>query len=126
MNAAEKLQQAVMASLQAIGRIGVYDGPPLQAAAPYAVVEAGPETDWSHKSGAGRELRIAVSLFDKGERPVRLRALIGEAEEALDGLGSPAGWQLVSMQFLRSRLVRDPKGLWAGVIEYRARMLRTG
>jgi hypothetical protein len=37
--------------------------------APYAIVETGPEIDWSHKSGAGRELRLAVTLRDKGERP---------------------------------------------------------
>ena len=122
--AGEKLQQAAAAALQAVGGISVYDGPPLQGAHPYAIVEAGPEADWSHKSGAGREVRIAVSLFDKGERPVRLRVLIGEAEAALDGIGSPAGWQLVTMQFVRSRLVRDAKGIWAGVIEYRARMLK--
>ncbi|HEX8214270.1 MAG TPA: DUF3168 domain-containing protein [Allosphingosinicella sp.] len=126
MSAGEKLQQAVSAALQAIGGIGVYEGPPLQAAAPYAVVEAGPETNWSHKSGTGREVRIAVSLFDRGERPVRLRSLMGEAEAALDALAGPTGWQLVAMQFLRSRLVRDTQGVWAGVIEYRARLLSTG
>jgi len=126
MSAGEKLQQALIAALQAIGGIGVYDGPPLQAAHPHAVVEAGPETDWSHKSGSGREVRIAVSLFDKGERPVRLRALMAEAEAALDSAVSPVGWQLVTMQLLRSRLVRDSKGVWAGVIEYRARMLSAG
>jgi hypothetical protein len=69
-------------------------------------------------------VRIALSLFDKGERPVRLRVLMHEAEQVLDALPSPAGWTLVTLQFLRSRLVRDSKGMWAGVIEYRARMLR--
>jgi hypothetical protein len=124
MTAGEKLQEAVVAALQAVGGMGVYEGPPLQAAHPYATVEAGPETDWSHKSASGREVRIAVSLFDKGEKPARLRALMGEAEGTIDGLAGPTGWQLVTMQFLRSRLVCDSKGVWTGVIEYRARMLR--
>jgi len=123
MSAGDELRQAAATALQAVGAMAVYDGPPLQAAHPYAVVEAGPETDWSHKNGAGREVRMALSLYDKGERPVRLRALIGEAEAAMDGLAGPAGWQLVTMQFLRSRTVRDAKGVWVGVIEYRARML---
>ena len=126
MSAAEDLQAAAADALRGIGGIGVYDGPPLQAAAPYAVVEAGPETDWSYKSGSGREVRIAASLFDKGERPARLRAFMGQAEAALDDLASPTGWQLVTMQFLRSRVVRDSKGVWAGVVEYRARLLRAG
>jgi hypothetical protein len=124
MNAGEKLRQAVATALEASGGIGVYDGPPLQAAHPYAVVEAGPETDWGHKNASGREVRIAVSLFAKGERPVRLRELMAQAEAALEGLADPIGWQVVTMQFLRSRLVRDSKGVWAGVIEYRARMLQ--
>jgi hypothetical protein len=124
MSAGVELRNAAAAALQTIGGMGVYDGPPLQAAPPYAVVEAGPETDWSHKSGGGREVRIAASLYDKGERPARLGALMEAAEEALDGIAAPPGWQLVTMQFLRSRIVRDGKGVWVGVIEYRARMLK--
>jgi hypothetical protein len=124
--AGEALQAAAAEALRQIGALGVYDGPPVQAAVPYAAVEAGPESDWSHKSGAGREVRIAVSLFDKGERPVRLQVLMGEAEQALEGMPSPADWTLVTLQFLRSRLLRDSKGIWVGVIEYRARVLKAG
>ena len=125
------LQSAAAAALRAIEGLGVYEGPPVQAAAPYAVVEAGPEIDWSHKSGIGRELRLAVTFHERGERPARLHALMEEGEAALAGL-SPAlgGWQLVTFRFLRSRVAPPtagtPSGLWTGLIEYRARMLADG
>jgi hypothetical protein len=124
MSAGQQLQAAAVAALRAAPGIGgVYDGPPLQAAFPYAMVEAGPESDWGHKSGIGREVRLAVTVRDEGERPARLHALMAEAEEAMEGLSPPSDWSVVTMRFVRSRVVRDPKGPWAGMIEYRARML---
>ena len=118
------LQAAAVAALRAANRIGgVYDGPPLQAAFPYAVVEVGPEGDWGHKSGAGREVRLAVTVRDEGERPARLHRLMAQAEAAMEGLAAPEGWSIATLRFVRSRVVREPRGPWAGVIEYRARML---
>lgn len=123
--AGEALRSAAMAALGAIDGVGVYDGAPVQAALPYAIVEIGPESDWGHKSGAGRELRLAATLRDKGERPERLRALMAEAESALTGLGGALdGWRLVTMAMVRSRLVTPRAGeAWVGVVEFRARML---
>ena len=124
MSAGQQLQGAAMAALQAAPGIGgVYDGPPLQAAFPYAVVEAGPEGDWGHKSGAGREVRLSVTVRDEGERPARLHRLMAQAEAAMEGMAAPEGWSIATMRFVRSRVVREPRGAWAGVIEYRARML---
>jgi hypothetical protein len=124
VTAGAALQAAAIAALQeATGIGGVYDGPPLQAAYPYAVVETGPEIDWGLKSGTGREVRLAVIVRDQGERPGRLHRLIAEAEAAMSGLAAVEGWQIVTMRFLRSRVVRETRGPWSGVIEYRARML---
>lgn len=124
MSASERLQAAAMAALRAIDGIGVFDGPPVQASFPYALVEIGPELDWSHKSGAGREIRIAATIFDQSERPARARRLAGEAEAALAAIGGDiGGWRVVTMHFLRSALVRAPRGPWAGVVEFRARLL---
>ncbi|HEX8191347.1 MAG TPA: DUF3168 domain-containing protein [Allosphingosinicella sp.] len=123
--AGEALCAAAVAALERVAGIGrVYDAPPLTAAAPHALVEIDLESDWGHKSGAGRELRLAATLTDKGERPVRLRALAGAAEAALRGLPPQVGgWQLVSMTHLRTREVRRAKNGWAAVIEFRARLL---
>ena len=124
--AGEALLAAAAAALEGIDGIGrVYDAPPLQAALPHAVVAIDVESDWSHKSGAGRELRLAASLFDKGERPLRLRRLAAEAEDALAAIDAAAGeWRLVSMIYLRTRIVRGRDGGWTAVIEHKARLLR--
>ena len=124
MTAGEALQAVAAAAVDAIDGLSVHEGQPVQAVVPFAVVEAGPETDWSHKSGEGREVRLAVTLRDAGERPVRLRRLMGEAEAAVGGIAGVAGWRLVTMRFVRSRVVAEARGRWAGVIEYRARLLR--
>lgn len=127
------LHAAAMIALQTTPGIGgVYDGVPLQEAFPHAVVECGPESDWSHKNGTGREIRLAVTVRDKSEQPARLRGLVAEAEAALETIAADLdGWRLVTLQYLRNRVVREPQArsangaapAWAGVIEYRAHML---
>lgn len=128
MSAAVALQEAAIAALQGVAELGiVHDGQPLQAAFPHATVEAGPERDWGHKSGVGREVRLAVTIRDagqsSGEQPTRLKRLMSEVEAAVGGLSSVEGWQLVTLHFLSSRLARDRQSGWIGLIEYRARML---
>lgn len=125
-SASEALVAAATAALgEVAGLNGAYDGPPIQAAFPYALVDAGPESDWSHKSGTGRELRLAVTIRDQGERPARLRVLMRAAEDAIGALdGDVEGWRLVTLVFLRSRMLRESGAAWAGAIDYRARMLK--
>lgn len=130
--AAARLQAAISARLAGVaGFSGVYDGPPLQAAFPYAVVEAGPESDWGHKSGPGVEARLGVTIRDAGERPLRLHALIDSARAALEADLDVEGWQLVALRWERTRCIREgrpaPGGVeaqWVGAIDYRARLLR--
>ena len=124
------LEAAAIETLRSALGIGVYRGPPVQAAAPYAVVEAGPQSDWSHKSGIGRELRLAVTIHDRGEAPARLRSLAAAAEQAVGALsGELDGWQLVTLRFLRGMTVPPRAGApderWTTLIEFRARMLRS-
>ena len=126
--AGEALAAAAAAALRAIDGLSVFEAPPLQAAEPWALVEAGPETDWGHKSGAGRELRLAVRLHERGESGARLAGLIEAAEAAVAAIGGVAGWQLVGLHLLRSMRLPPkkgaPEGAWVGLIEFRARMLR--
>lgn len=115
--------QAALASVLAGEPLlsGVYDGPPARASFPYAVIDAGSESDWSHKSGAGREVLVALTLWD--EEPVRLAELADRVEALAAGIGAAAGWQLVSLRLLRRRTVRDVAGPWATAIDFRARLL---
>lgn len=123
--AAQELQAAAIAALKRLVGLGVFTPAPVQAAFPFAIVDAGIETDWSYKGGEGREVRLAITLRDESERPDRLQRLSEDAEAALRGLGpATQSWSIVSFRFLRSRRVRDSRQGWAAVIEYRARMLR--
>ena len=128
MGAGAALEAAAFAALGAIDGLGVFAAAPLQAAVPYAMVEAGPQSDWSHKSGEGRELRLAVTIRDKGETPLRLAQFAVEVETAMATLSVGGGWSLVSFRFLRNRLLPPQRGTpdatWSAVIEWRARMLR--
>lgn len=129
--AGPRLQEAAHARVATLpGLSGVYEGPPLQAVTPYALVEAGFEADWGHKSGAGAEARLAVTIRDAGERPTRLHALLDGARAALEAELAVEGWQLVTFRWERTRSAREgrpaPGGeaQWVGSVEYRARLLR--
>lgn len=124
--AGQALAEAALAALRAVDRLNaVCDGPPLTAAVPYATVETGPESDWSHKSGDGRELRLAIQVHDKGESPARLRAIVAQVEEAAAGIGPElAGWHLVNLVFVRAAMLRSTGAAWTAAIDYRARLLK--
>jgi hypothetical protein len=131
MSAQTVLGEAVVAALKAHPGVAavvtaVFDAPPVRAARPFAEVAEALLTDWSTKDLAGREGRIAIVLRDAGERPVRLRELAGEVDAAVEALprALPEGWRIASLVPVRSRIVREGAGLWAGTNEYRVRMLR--
>ncbi|GAA0442020.1 MULTISPECIES: tail completion protein gp17 [Sphingomonas] len=131
MSAQTVLGDALVAALKAhagVARVvtAVFDAPPVRAARPYAEVAEALLTDWSTKDMAGREGRIAIVLRDAGERPVRLRELAGEVDGAVEALPRDLGegWRIASLVPVRSRIVREGEGLWAGTNEYRVRMLR--
>ena len=122
MSAGGTLQSAIAAALAAIEELtGVYDGPPARAAYPYVALDATTEADWSHKNGEGREVLIAITLWD--DQPVRLHALADEIETNMQELSPSPAWQLVTMRMIRRRVLRDVAGPWAAAIDFRARML---
>ncbi len=124
MIAGTLLQAMLVARLRGVlTGASVFDAPPVRSARPFVVVDMPVLSDWGTKDAAGREGRVVVQLFDDGEVPVRLRTLAAAAEGAV--LAAPAalaGWRIVSLVFVRSRVVRDGKG-WIGSVEFRVRML---
>jgi hypothetical protein len=120
MSAGGALQSAIAGALAGVDVTGVFDGPPARAAYPYVALDATTENDWSHKNAAGREVLVAITVWD--DQPVRLHGLADQVETALSDLAVEA-WQLVTMQLVRRRVVRDVAGPWAAAIDYRARML---
>ena len=120
------LQAAAIEALAPLDLGAIYPGPPLQAAFPHAIVECGAETDWGHKSGRGRELSLAVTLRDAGERPDRAQAFAEVAEAVIEAGLEVSGWRLVTLILRRRRTVaegRSGRMGWAVVLDYRARML---
>ncbi|MFV0622953.1 DUF3168 domain-containing protein [Sphingomonas sp. ac-8] len=131
MSAHTVLGEALVAALTAHPGVrgvvtAVFDAPPVRGARPFAEVAEALLSDWSTKDLVGREGRIAIVLRDAGERPVRLRQLAGEVDAAVETLPRdlPGGWRIASLVPVRSRIVRESAGLWAGTNEYRVRMLR--
>ena len=124
MSAGASLQAAVVPALQDLsGLTGIFDGPPARASYPYAVVDAGTELDWGHKSGAGREVVLALTLWD--DQPERLQQLADRAETAVENVLVRDGWKLVSLNFMRRRVIRDVAGPWAAALDFRARLLKS-
>ncbi len=123
------LHTAVIAALEAhpvLSNAGVmvYDGVPERAAFPYVAVSDGLLTDWSTKTETGRDVRLALTLWDHGEAADRTHALMGAIAEAVAALPATIpGWQIVSCTFIRSLIARDADGPWAGLVEHRVRML---
>lgn len=120
------LRDAAIEAIEALELGGVYPGPALQSSFPYATVECGPETDWGHKSGRGREVRLAVTLRDSGERPERAQAFADVVEAAMEAGLDVEGWRLVTLALVRARTVAEGRGGrlgWAVAIDYRARLL---
>ncbi len=123
MSAGAALQQAIADRLGAISELsGVYDGPPARAAFPYVAIDAGSESDWSHKVGEGREVLVATTLWD--DAPARVHPLADAVEAVVLATTAVAGWQLVSLRLVRRRIVRDVAGPWAAAMDFRARLLR--
>ena len=128
-DAVQALQAAAVAALSAHPLLaaqltGIYDGPPPRAAFPYVAVADGLVSDWSTKTQKGREIRLAFTVWDDGEAATRLADLMGHVDDAL--LAMPrdlSRWRIATVVFLRSMIVRDPAGPWAGLVEHRVRLL---
>lgn len=124
------LQAAIVAQVQAaLPQVTIFDAPPVRAARPFAVVDEPVLAEWGTKDIAGREGRIGVAIHDAGERPVRLRDLSAAAEDAVLAMPDAltGGWRIVTLTFVRSRLLREGGGdatRWIAVLEFRVRMLR--
>ena len=124
MSAGASLQVALVGVLAEVGGLtGVYDGPPPRASYPYLVVDAGTELDWGHKSGAGRDVAVAVTVWD--DQPARLQDIAAEVERAVEDVSVVSGWALASLRFSRKRVMRDVAGPWAVALDFRARLLKS-
>ena len=128
-DAVQVLQAAAIAALSAHPVLttqlsGIYDGPPPRAAFPSVAITDGLTSDWSTKTTTGREIRLAFTVWDDGEAATRLADLMGHVDDAILAIPRDLpGWRIASLVFLRSIVVRDAAGPWAGLVEHRVRLL---
>jgi hypothetical protein len=102
----------------------VYDGFPAKATPPALIVGECIGADWGTKDRPGRELRIGLTIEDDIETPTRIGGIMASADAAVQALPSPvAGWEIGSLRLVRSRLLRNNRGLWSALLDYRIRVL---
>lgn len=119
------LQGALVAAVGAV--VTAFDAPPVRAALPHAVIEDAVLARWGGAGIDGREGRVRIVLHDAGERPVRLRALAGEAERAVAALSGAigGGWRVVALRLVRSRVVKSGGGdRWTATGEFAVKLYR--
>lgn len=122
------LVASVMAHLNenaAIDPLRLYDFVPSRFSYPWAHVE---DAQLSAVDGAGvtgRAGTLAIQCRDGGERPKRLRWLVGRLEDQMEGLHPDLGegWRLAGLSLAQSRIVRG-KDEWVSRSVWAVRMFR--
>lgn len=97
---------------------------PVRTALPWLALVASASADWSVKDRRGREVRVALELHCRGDRPDAAANLAGAIEARIAAL-PPAqpGYRIVTSQFLRARAEQRAPATRAILIEYRFRLL---
>ncbi len=97
---------------------------PSRTALPWLAVASSASADWSAKDRLGREVRLALELHCRGDRPDSAASLVAAIERRIGELPSAQpGFQVVTSQFLRARAEQRGANTRAILIEYRFRLL---
>ena len=97
---------------------------PTRAALPWLALAASASTDWATKDRAGREVRVALELQCRGDRPEAATALVAAIEARIATLpAQQTGFAIASRAFLRGRTEQRAGNLRAILTEYRFRVL---
>lgn len=97
---------------------------PRRTSLPWLALAASASTDWSCKTNPGREVRIALELHCRGDRPDSAADLVSRIESRIDALPrAQAGFSIVTCQFLRARAEQRAESRRAILLEYRFRLM---
>ena len=99
---------------------------PLSVSPPWLGIAASASIDWSTKDRTGREIRVALELFTRGDDAAADGSTINQIGRRIEAM-PPAqpGFELVTTRFLRARAERRPNNMRAVLLEYRFRLLET-
>jgi hypothetical protein len=127
MSAREALQAALVAHLKAAAPTAVFDAPPVRGGLPYLLVDE-PVLAANDAAGLlGRFGTVSVQGRDAGERPARLRLLVGLVEDVVEALPADlgaGGWRLGGLRLTRSRIARAKNNEWWAMSEFAVRVYR--
>lgn len=97
---------------------------PSRTSLPWLAVAASASADWSCKTHAGREVRVALELHCRGDRPDAAADLVSVIEQRIEMLPRVQdGFQVVTVEFLRGRAEQRGESRRAMLLEYRFRLL---
>lgn len=108
------------------GLNAIVEEAPLRTALPWLALTASASTDWSTKSGRGREIRVALELNYRGTEQLAEAGLIAAIEARVESFPADqtaAGFHIASLTFVKARAEQRGEALRALVLEYRARVL---
>ena len=110
--------------LLAAGLNTITEEAPLRASPPWLGIVASASTDFGHKTGAGREVRVAHELQTLGDDACGTAELTSaiEARVATMPADQPM-FRIASLTFLRARAEQRGEARRAVLLEYRARLI---
>ena len=102
----------------------VVEEAPSRTALPWLAIAASASADWSVKDRPGREVRLALEMHCRGDRPDTTATLVAAIESRITSLpAAQSGFQIVTAQFLRARAEQRASNTRAVLLEYRFRLL---
>ena len=97
---------------------------PSRTSLPWLAIVASASADWSCKSHPGREVRIALELYCRGDQPSAAAELVRCLEHRIEDFPREhADFRVVTIQFLRARAEQRSESARAILFEYRFRLL---
>lgn len=97
---------------------------PSRTALPWLAIATSASLDWSTKTETGYEIRIALELHLRGDRPADGDGLTSAIQARLAATPRDQGsYRIVTLQFLRSRAEQRANNTRAMLLEYRFRTI---
>ena len=108
----------------ASGLNAVVEEAPSRTSLPWLAIASSASTDWSCKTAPGREVRVALELHCRGDRPDTAADLVAAIEARVESLPRTQGpLQVAAIQFLRARAEQRGESRRAILLEYRFRLM---
>ena len=110
--------------LLAAGLNTIAEEAPLRASPPWLGIVASASSDFGHKTGAGREVRVALELQTLGDDASGTGDLVAAIEARIATLpADQPDYRIASLTFLRARAEQRGEARRAMLLEYRARLI---